>query len=190
MVREGNGLSNDELLAKLERWLATLPAPPTIFDVMERRDPDLFAAFVLKTFRAAARRSTLCKIQQFAGQVPGAGGGSGARGVVRILSCLVRKWCLTEDEQLALFGLESTDGLTRLRKLSDDKIPPEIVERTAYLLDIYIAIGGLLTDPERAALWIRAPNKAPLFGGRSALELMMASLHQMRLVKAHLQSQT
>ena len=46
-----------ELLDRLERWLATRPHPPTIFDVVETGNIELFAAFVLKGFRQAAAQA-------------------------------------------------------------------------------------------------------------------------------------
>jgi hypothetical protein len=46
--------SEDELLRRLEEWLATRSAPPTIFDVIATGDGLLFAAYVTKAFRAAA----------------------------------------------------------------------------------------------------------------------------------------
>jgi hypothetical protein len=46
--------SEDELLRRLEEWLATKSEPPTIFDVIETGNGLLIAAFVTKAFRAAA----------------------------------------------------------------------------------------------------------------------------------------
>ncbi|WP_328597958.1 antitoxin Xre/MbcA/ParS toxin-binding domain-containing protein [Croceibacterium soli] len=40
------------------------------------------------------------------------------------------------------------------------------------LLGIFRLIGALISDPEHANAWMRATNRAPLFGGRSALGLM------------------
>jgi hypothetical protein len=46
-----------ELLDQLERWLATQPHPPTIFDVMATGNIELFGAYVLKGFRQAAAQA-------------------------------------------------------------------------------------------------------------------------------------
>lgn len=47
-------MTEDELLQRLERWLATRSKPPTVFEVIETRDGLLFAAYVSKAFHAAA----------------------------------------------------------------------------------------------------------------------------------------
>ena len=48
-----------------------------------------------------------------------------------------------------------------------------IRSRLSYLLGIYKSLQILLPDARAADEWIRKPNDAPLFGGRSALERMM-----------------
>lgn len=47
--------SEQQLLAKLEVWLASRASETTIFDVISRGDGELLAAYILKVFRAAAR---------------------------------------------------------------------------------------------------------------------------------------
>jgi hypothetical protein len=42
------------------------------------------------------------------------------------------------------------------------------------LLGIYKALQILLPDPQAADAWVRQPNQAPFFGGRSALERMLS----------------
>ena len=46
--------SEDELLRRLEEWLATRSTPPTVFDVIATGDGLLFAAYITKAFRTAA----------------------------------------------------------------------------------------------------------------------------------------
>lgn len=45
--------ADDEIFAKLDEWVAQQPSPPTVLEVLATRDIDLFAAFVLRGFRAA-----------------------------------------------------------------------------------------------------------------------------------------
>jgi hypothetical protein len=68
-------------------------------------------------------------------------------------------------------------GRTTLYQWKQGKVGPldrHVLERLSYLFGIYAALQILLPVPERANEWIRKPNHAPLFGGRSALERMMA----------------
>ena len=48
-----------------------------------------------------------------------------------------------------------------------------MLERLSYLFGIYAALQILLPVGERADEWVRKPNAAPVFGGRSALERML-----------------
>ena len=50
----------------------------------------------------------------------------------------------------------------------------DTLERLSYLLGIYKALQILLPDPAAADAWVRRPNAAPLFAGRSALDRMLA----------------
>ncbi|WP_338501457.1 hypothetical protein V6R86_01610 [Sphingomonas kaistensis] len=52
LLKERN-TADDVIFAKLNAWLARQAAPPTLLQVLATRDIDLFAAFVLRGFRAA-----------------------------------------------------------------------------------------------------------------------------------------
>ncbi|MGZ5042379.1 MAG: MbcA/ParS/Xre antitoxin family protein, partial [Usitatibacter sp.] len=60
----------------------------------------------------------------------------------------------------------------------------DTLERISYVLGIYKALQMLLPSDEAADAWIRKPNAAPLFGGRSAIERMLsgnvADLYEVR----------
>ena len=49
-----------------------------------------------------------------------------------------------------------------------------LLERLSYLFGIYKDLQVLLPEPEAADAWVRKPNAAPPFGGRSALERMLS----------------
>lgn len=101
---------------------------------------------------------------------PGTGdlGGAALRGFFGI----ARAWKLTEVEQMKLLGLNSRSTLHSWKAGRVSKIGHDTMERISYLLGIFKAINILLPDEKRADDWIRAPNTAPLFGGRSALDRM------------------
>ena len=183
------GLTNDELLAKLDKWLATLPEPPSIFDVIQTRDGDLIGAYILRAFRRATREAVLSRLESASATFPMGQERYDGRAVFRLFDGFARAWSLTQDEQCGLLGLASRRELESIRNLSDDEMPTEIIERSSYLLDIYLAINTLLPDPDRASSWVRAPNKARLFGGETAMRVMTESLDGLRAVKRYLRSQ-
>lgn len=53
-------------------------------------------------------------------------------------------------------------------------LPRDTLERISYLLGIWKALKILLPDPDSARGWVRRPNTAPGFGGRSALDRILA----------------
>ena len=50
----------------------------------------------------------------------------------------------------------------------------DTLERLSNLLGIYKSLQILLPEAAAADAWVRQPNSAPAFGGRSALERMLA----------------
>ena len=54
------------------------------------------------------------------------------------------------------------------------ELPRDTLERLSYILGIYKALQILLPDEQAADRWIRKPNVAPVFAGRSALEQMLS----------------
>ena len=85
---------------------------------------------------------------------------------------LAKAWKLSEQEQMKLLGLTSRSTLHSWKAGRVTNVSRDTVERVSYLLGIFKAINILLPDQNRADAWMRAPNKAPLFGGRSALDRM------------------
>lgn len=182
-------VTEDDLLAKLERWLATRTDPPSVFDVIATRDGELFAAFILKAFRVATRQAVVDRLEHeattFASDAT-----SISSAIFRVFDGIARAWSLGEGEKVALLGLGGLAELQELRTTPLDEVPTEIVERVAILLDTFKAINTLLPQPDPADAWIRAPNRALPFGGRSALEVMVGGgLEGLRMVRAYLQAQ-
>lgn len=179
----------DELLAKLEEWLAAREEPPTVFDVIETGDGELLAAFILKGFRTAARQAV---VDRLAGEATTAFAdlSNATSAVLRVFDGLAGAWSLEGSQRLALLGLAETAELQALRTAPLDEVPTEIVERVIILLDIFKAINTLLPEPSRADAWIRTPNSAPLFAGRPALDMMIdEGLEGLRRIRSYLQAQ-
>ncbi len=97
-------------------------------------------------------------------------GGAGLRAFVNIAEA----WSLSIAEQLKLLGIGSRSTFFKWRRERDPKLPADTLERLSYLLGIYKSLQILLPDAPAADAWIRKPNTAAPFGGRSALERMLS----------------
>lgn len=100
-------------------------------------------------------------------------------------------WKLSEAEQLTLLGDLARATFYRW-KTSPEKARPshDMMERISYILGIYKALTILLPDREIAAQWVRQPNRAEFFGGRSALEVMLGgSIVDLYRVRSYLDGQ-
>lgn len=103
---------------------------------------------------------------------------------------LAKAWHLSEQEQMKLLGLNSRSTLHAWKGGRVSKVSRDTLERISYLLGIFKAINILLPDVTRADEWIRLPNKAPLFGGRSALERMTTgNIGDLYVVRQYLDAQ-
>lgn len=87
---------------------------------------------------------------------------------------LARLWSLTDHEQMGLLGISSKTTLRRWRLGSVTALKVGTFERLSLTFGIFRAINQLLGPGELADQWIRLPNQAPLFGGRTAIELMLS----------------
>src|ERR1700737_2317890 len=83
-------------------------------------------------------------------------------------------WGLGIKDQITLLGRPSKSSFYRWKQVENVALPHDTLERLSYLCGIYSALQILLPQPEAADSWIRKPNTAPLFGGRSALERMLS----------------
>ncbi len=103
---------------------------------------------------------------------------------------LARAWALSEQEQMKLLGLASRSTLHSWKAGRVSKVSRDTIERISYLLGIFKAINILLPDQKRADAWMRAPNEAPLFGGRSALDRMTSgNIGDLYVVRQYLDAQ-
>ncbi|HET9643092.1 MAG TPA: MbcA/ParS/Xre antitoxin family protein [Burkholderiaceae bacterium] len=109
---------------------------------------------------------------------------------LRAFERIAEKWRLSVDEQLCLLGDPPRSTYFSWRKHPQGaKLSRDTLERLSYLLGIYKALQILLPDAARADAWVRQPNGAPPFGGRSALERMLAgNVADLHLVRSYLDS--
>ena len=93
---------------------------------------------------------------------------------LRAFTNIAEAWGLSVAEQLKLLGLASRSTFFKWRREREPRLPRDTLERLSYLLGIYKALQILLPDARAADQWVRMPNQAPLFGGRSALDRMLS----------------
>ncbi len=111
-------------------------------------------------------------------------GAAGLRAFARI----AQAWGLSVDEQLSLLGQPPRSTFFAWRKQPDRAtLPRDTLERLSNLLGIYKSLQILLPDNAAADAWVRQPNSAPPFGGRSALDRMLAgNVSDLNLVRRYL----
>jgi len=94
---------------------------------------------------------------------------------LRAFARIAEQWRLGVDEQLKLLGSPPRSTYFAWRKQPDKAgLSRDTLERLSNLLGIYKSLQILLPDPSAADEWVRRPNSAPPFGGRSALERMLS----------------
>ena len=101
---------------------------------------------------------------------PESAGGAAFRTFFRIADL----WKLSPEEQMTLLGLTSRSTYYKWRNEPPRRLTPDLLERFSYIFGIYKDLQVLLPEPVAADAWIRKPNSAPLFNGRSALERLLS----------------
>jgi hypothetical protein len=109
---------------------------------------------------------------------------------IRAFTRIATLWGLSIEEQLALLGEPARSTFFAWRKHPERAVlPRDTLERISNLLGIYKALQILLPDPAAADGWVRKPNSAPMFAGRSALERMLAgNVSDLNAVRRYLDS--
>jgi hypothetical protein len=93
---------------------------------------------------------------------------------LRAFARIAAAWSLSVDEQLALLGQPPRSTFFAWRKHPEAaQLPRDTLERLSHLLGIWKSLQILLPEPAAADAWVRKPNTAPGFGGRSALAHML-----------------
>jgi Protein of unknown function (DUF2384) len=82
-------------------------------------------------------------------------------------------WHLNVDEAMALLGLDSRSTYFKWKKNPESaKLTSDKLERLSYIFGIYKALQILLPKVDSADQWLKRPNSALPFQGRSALQRM------------------
>lgn len=84
-------------------------------------------------------------------------------------------WNMSVSEQRLLLGVDDEEVLQnwmeRARAGDDVSLPEYVLEGIGCVLSIYASL-VILLNHDRSKGWVRAPNRAPLFGGKCAMSLM------------------
>ncbi len=87
---------------------------------------------------------------------------------------IAEAWRLGVEEQITLLGSPGRSTYFKWKREGAASLPRDVLERISYILGIYKALQILLPDPAAADAWVRRPNQATPFGGRTALERMLS----------------
>jgi hypothetical protein len=103
---------------------------------------------------------------------------------------ITEAWKLAPREAMTLLGLRSRSTFHVWKEGKSGALPRDTLERISYVLGIYKALQMLLPTGEAADAWIRRPNAAAIFGGRSALErLLSGNVSDLYEVRRYLDAQ-
>lgn len=103
---------------------------------------------------------------------------------------ILAAWGLSAKEQIKLLGNPPKSTFYRWKQVEGIVLSQDTLERLSYIFGIYAALQLLLPKPGAADAWIRKPNAAPLFGGRSALERMLSGqVADLYVVRQYLDAQ-
>ncbi|HEX7937044.1 MAG TPA: MbcA/ParS/Xre antitoxin family protein [Paraburkholderia sp.] len=88
---------------------------------------------------------------------------------------IARDWDLSADEQIVLLGSPGRSTYFKWKSAPETaRLARDTLERLSLVLGIYKALQILLPQPSAADTWVKRPNSAPPFGGRRALDRMLA----------------
>jgi hypothetical protein len=88
---------------------------------------------------------------------------------------IARDWDLSADEQIVLLGSPGRSTFFKWKATPQTaRLGRDTLERLSLLLGIYKALQILLPQATSADTWIKRPNSAPPFGGRRAIDRLLA----------------
>ncbi len=103
---------------------------------------------------------------------------------------LAERWKLDVDQQMRLLGVTARSTFFNWKKEMGGNLSMDTLERISYLVGIFKALHILLPDEDAADAWIKKPNDAPIFGGKSALDRMLSGhVSDLYVVRQYLDAQ-
>ncbi|MDE0478491.1 MAG: MbcA/ParS/Xre antitoxin family protein [Gammaproteobacteria bacterium] len=99
-------------------------------------------------------------------------------------------WSLSVEEQMTLLGQTARSTFFKWKKDANAVLPKDTLERISYIVGIYKALQLLLPNEQAADEWVKRPNSAPPFAGRSALDRMLSGqVADLYIVRQYLDAQ-
>jgi hypothetical protein len=83
-------------------------------------------------------------------------------------------WDVSAEEERILLGSPPRSTFFKWKSERAARLSADTLERISYVMGIYKALRILLPTEEAANAWVKKPNTARGFGGKSALERMCA----------------
>jgi hypothetical protein len=84
-------------------------------------------------------------------------------------------WALSTDEQIVLLGSPGRSTFFKWKATPHTaRLGRDTLERLSLILGIYKALQILLPQADASDAWIKRTNSAPPFGGKPALDRMLA----------------
>ncbi len=104
---------------------------------------------------------------------------------------IAHDWKLNTEAQMTLLGKPGRSTFFKWKSSPQTAdLKQDTLERLSYILGAYKALQVLLPDPRAADDWVKKPNTAPLFGGKSALERMLGgNVGDLLVVRQYLDAQ-
>jgi hypothetical protein len=93
---------------------------------------------------------------------------------LRLYFGICRAWNLSPAQEQALLGVDMDTCQQWSRGELKTTLLPQTLERISYVVRIFAAIRSLIQPVAVADAWVHAANTAPLFGGGTALQKMLA----------------
>ncbi len=111
-------------------------------------------------------------------------------GALRTLFRIAEAWRLANKDIMKLLGRPPRSTFYKWKQGEKVALPHDVLERISYIFGIYSALQVLLPKAEAADAWIKKPNSAPLFGGKSALDRMLSGqVADLYVVRQYLDAQ-
>ncbi len=98
-----------------------------------------------------------------------------SKSALQIFFNIMAAWQLNAEQAMILLGLDSRSTYFKWKKNPESaKLGTDKLERLSYIFGIYKALQILLPKAESADAWIKRPNTAAPFQGKSALDRMLS----------------
>jgi hypothetical protein len=103
---------------------------------------------------------------------------------IRTFFNIANEWQLSNDEQRGLLGWPPESTFFKYKSGETGTLSYDMLMRISLVLGIYKDLHILYSEPSLADRWVKLPNSNKLFGGQTALSLMISTgmdgLHQVR----------